>query len=101
MTIFSFACHGVQCMVSFPHPDYRFVLPVTVLDHAGAERLTLFDDCAAQLLGVTANDMMVLKEDPENGGKVWAAAVLQARFRTYLFRIRVKVGGTALSQHFY
>ena len=87
-----------QCMVSFPHPEYRFILPIAIADHSGMEWVTMFNDTAVQLLGATAGDMLAMKEDPDNGSRAWTALVLAARFTTLVFRIRVKVREVVVCQ---
>jgi replication factor A1 len=80
-----------QCAVSFPEPSYRFVLPVTITDCTQGEEVTLFNESACELLGVTADTMLRYREDEEKGAALWSSVLHAAMFRTFLFRVRVKV----------
>ena len=77
-----------QCNATMTNPDYRYILTITAMDHTGVEYLTLFNDTAKELLTHSANEMNKIKD--EDAG-LWKAIVQRATFRTFLFRVRVKV----------
>jgi len=80
-----------KCAKNFAQPEYRYILPVSAVDHSGSEQFTMFNETAAMLLGQSAGDMCKIKEDGESGQVMWDSVLQRARNRTFMFRVRVKM----------
>ncbi|KAG7832377.1 hypothetical protein KL942_001111 [Ogataea angusta] len=55
-----------KCNINHPEPNYRYILTVSVVDETGQMWLTLFDEQATQLLGLSAAELLKLKNDAED-----------------------------------
>ena len=65
------------CNVELESCQYRYVLSAQLSDHTGAQWFSFFDDTASKLLGMSANDLHMLKEEHgENGEFRGAFAVI-------------------------
>lgn len=53
-----------KCNKSFPKPNYRYVMTVSVNDHTGQIWLSCFDEVARQIMGISADDLNDLKVFP-------------------------------------
>jgi replication factor A1 len=62
---------------TYDAPQWRYIFSMVLSDHSGKEWVTVFDDQAQQLLGVTAGEMKVLQETNE--------AEFEAKFNKALF----------------
>ena len=81
-----------KCQMKFPEPQYRYVLNVNVADHTGTLWLSCFDEAGQQIVGISANDAMKIKnDDEENGTQNFSTAMLDATCKTFNFRIRAKM----------
>lgn len=81
-----------KCQVSFPQPNYRYVLSINVADHTGSLWLSLFDEAGEAVMGMSANDFMKIKLDDEENGSINHSNILQeATCKTYNFRTRAKM----------
>jgi replication factor A1 len=81
-----------KCQMKFPEPLYRFVLNVNVADHTGTLWLSCFDEAGQQIVGMSANEVMKIKnDDDENGSQNFSTAMLDATCKTFNFRIRAKM----------
>ena len=49
----------------FPRPEYRYIMSVNIMDHTGQLWLSCFDDTGRQIMGMTANELMEIKEVDE------------------------------------
>ncbi|KAK4053129.1 Replication factor A protein 1 [Microbotryomycetes sp. JL201] len=76
-----------RCDKTFPAPDYRYILSMTVSDFTGQIWLNGFNEQGEQLLGKTANEMNTLKEEDSGA---FEAVTHAAIGKTYNFSIRAK-----------
>lgn len=89
-----------QCNISFPQPNYRYILTATAIDHTGQEYINMFNDQAVTLLdGHTASEMARIKDEGPAGQGAWSSVFQRANFRQYLFRLKAKVRPPRLCVH--
>lgn len=70
-------------------PSYRYVLNMELMDFTGSSYVSMFNDDAEKLLGVTAAQLKTLNEtNKEEYDNVFKRVL----FKEYVFRLRVKVG---------
>ncbi|KAJ5172261.1 Replication factor A protein 1 [Penicillium capsulatum] len=76
-----------MCDKTHPKPEYRYIMPMSVSDHTGQLWLSCFDDTGRLIMGMSADDLMQLREDdPSAFGEVFQ----EANCRTWSFRCRAK-----------
>lgn len=56
-----------KCQKSWDRPNYRYIMSVNVSDHTGQIWLSCFDEAGQLIMGMSANDMMAIKQAEENG----------------------------------
>lgn len=84
-----------KCEQTLDKPEYRYMLSLRVVDHTGSQWVTCFDETAAQLIGMSANQLMELKEQEESK----SMAVLGGlNFGEYFWRCRAKMSTYGESQ---
>ncbi|KAI5858167.1 replication factor-a protein [Durotheca rogersii] len=77
-----------KCEITHPRPQYRYIMSVNVNDHTGQMWLSCFDDVGRVIMGMTANELMEIKESDEDR----LPAVFEAANCTKLnFRCRAKM----------
>ncbi|KAJ5102870.1 Replication factor A protein 1 [Penicillium argentinense] len=77
-----------MCDKTHPKPEYRYIMPLSVSDHTGQLWLSCFDDTGRLIMGMSADDLMQLREDdPIAFGEVFQ----EANCRTWNFRCRAKI----------
>lgn len=76
-----------KCDMNHPHPKYRYMLTISIMDQTGQIWLTLFNDQAEQLVGVSANELTELKE---NNNQAFVALTQKVQMNEYDFRIRAR-----------
>ncbi|KAK4897235.1 hypothetical protein LTR28_001754, partial [Elasticomyces elasticus] len=54
-----------KCDKTHPRPEYRYIMSVSVSDHTGQLWLSCFDDVGRSIMGMTADELMALKEEGE------------------------------------
>ncbi|KAH3688181.1 hypothetical protein WICPIJ_000823 [Wickerhamomyces pijperi] len=74
-----------KCDINHAQPKYRYILSLSVVDETGNLWLTLFDEQAQTLLGISANELMELKE---NGSPEVASHFENLQSNEFEFRIR-------------
>lgn len=77
-----------RCEIYHPKPQYRYIMSLNVDDHSGQLWLSCFDDVGQAIMGMSADQLMELKENDD------AAAVKvfeEALFKTYTFKCRAKM----------
>ena len=57
-------CEATQ--KSYPAPEYRYILPVCIMDASGQTWVTMFNDQAKTFLGKSADDMFALNDSNTN-----------------------------------
>ncbi|ODV82930.1 hypothetical protein CANARDRAFT_214967 [[Candida] arabinofermentans NRRL YB-2248] len=70
-----------KCDINHNEPNHRYILSISVVDETGQMWLTLFDEQATQLIGMSANDFLKLKQDSEDSGN---ETVSQTSFKNYM-----------------
>jgi len=87
-----------KCDMTYPRPEYRYVLSLCVSDHTGQLWLSGFNETGLLILGKTADEMQQLKEDDEGAytatihaacGKMWNFGV-RAKAETYQDQTRAR-----------
>lgn len=76
-----------KCDINHPQANYRYMLTISIMDQTGQIWLTLFNDQAEQLLGVTANELTELKEV---NNQAFVALTQKVQMNEYDFRIRAR-----------
>jgi replication factor A1 len=77
-----------KCDVSHPKPEYRYIMSINVNDHTGQLWLSCFDETGRQIMGMSADQAMELKESDETA---IAAVFEQANCAKLSFRVRAKM----------
>jgi replication factor A1 len=77
-----------KCRADFPNCHYRYILSAMVSDHSGGTWVSLFNDTAEKMLGVTAEHLAMLRK--EGRERDTEQIFTDALFKTYLMRLRVK-----------
>jgi replication factor A1 len=82
------ACSAsTTCGRRMDRPTYRYMLTISVCDNTASYMVTLYDDCARLLLGVSADEA----EEMQHGAPARFAALLAAPlFTMHLFEVAVK-----------
>ena len=76
-----------KCNKSYPEPQYRYVMSVSVNDHTGQAWFSCFDDVGKKIMGMTADELHGLQEtDQAMANEAFAKAVCG----TFVFRTRGK-----------
>ncbi|KAL0942486.1 putative replication factor-a protein 1 [Colletotrichum truncatum] len=84
-----------KCDVSHPKPEYRYIMSVNVCDHTNQLWLSCFDDVGRIVMGMTADELMALREEDETKA---AQAFEEANCRKLNFRCRAKMDTFGESQ---
>lgn len=77
-----------KCQKSQDKPEYRYIMSVNVADHTSHQWLSCFDDTGRTIVGMTANELMELREQDE--AKV-AAVFEQVNCKKLNFRCKAKM----------
>ncbi|CAG8669133.1 1920_t:CDS:2, partial [Paraglomus occultum] len=77
-----------KCSKSYDSPDYRYILSIGIADHTGQAWLQAFNDVGIQIMGKTATELHTRKVENET---LFSAAMMEANFKTYIFRCRAKM----------
>ncbi|KAI0885655.1 replication factor-a protein [Annulohypoxylon maeteangense] len=77
-----------KCNIVHPRPQYRYIMAVNVNDHTGQLWLSCFDDVGRVVMGMSADELMEIKENDEDR----FPAIFEAANCTKLyFRCRAKM----------
>lgn len=76
-----------KCETNHPQPNHRYILTCSIVDPTGQLWLTIFDDQAKSLLGISANDLYTLKEE---GSQQFNQILQQVQMTEFDFRFRGK-----------
>ena len=79
--------HCVRCDKDHPKPEHRYIMSISVSDHTGQFYLSCFDDVGRMIMGMTADQLMELKE---NDVKAADDAFQDATCKTFNFKCRAK-----------
>ncbi|OCK79190.1 replication factor-a protein [Lepidopterella palustris CBS 459.81] len=81
-----------KCDKSFPRPHYRYIMSVNVSDYTGQIWLSCFDEAARTIMGMSADQLVEIKDNDEvNGTTMKVDAFQDATCKTYDFRVRAKM----------
>lgn len=80
-----------KCNKSFPQPKHRYILTVSVVDQTGQLWMTLFDDQARVLVGLSAEELLKLKEESEVDNSLKNYVNEHIAFNEYSFRVRARL----------
>ena len=78
-----------KCDKTWDAPEYRYILSVNVSDHTGQMWLSCFNEVGVQIMGMTANEIMAMKEEGDD--KRVAELFAEANCRTFVFRCKAKM----------
>lgn len=77
-----------RCDKTHPKPEHRYIMSINVSDHTGQIWLSCFDDVGRMIMGMSADQLMELKENDEKA----AGEVFQdANCKTFNFKCRAKM----------
>ncbi|KAJ1253722.1 hypothetical protein BS78_04G294900 [Paspalum vaginatum] len=76
-----------KCNQEFPECDYRYILQMQIQDHTGTTYATAFQECGQELLGCSARELYMFKE---NEDPRFTDVLLQCLYQDYLLRLKVK-----------
>lgn len=77
-----------RCDKTHPKPEYRYIITTNVSDHTGQIWLSSFDEVGRLIMGMTADQMMELRENDE---KAASQIFLEANCKTWNFRCKAKM----------
>ncbi|KAI1466008.1 replication factor-a protein [Daldinia caldariorum] len=76
-----------KCDIAHPRPQWRYIMSVNVNDHTGQLWLSCFDDIGRIIMGMTADELMEIKENDEDR---FPAIFEAANCTKFNFRCRAK-----------
>lgn len=77
-----------RCDKTHPKPEHRYIMSVNVSDHTGQMWLSCFDDVGRLIMGMSADQLVELKENEE---KISGDAFQEANCKTWIFKCRAKM----------
>ena len=77
-----------RCDKEHPKPEYRYIIQVNVSDHTGQIWLSCFDETGRQLMGMSADDLMAIREEDE---KKFSEVFSEANCKTWNFKCKAKM----------
>lgn len=77
-----------KCDRNHPKPEYRYIMSVNASDHTGQLWLSCFDDVGRMVMGMSADQLMELKE---NDDKAASDVFQDANCKTWVFKCRAKM----------
>ena len=77
-----------KCDKTHPRPEYRYIMRLCVNDHTGSLWLNGFEEVGRLVMGMTADQLMELKENNE---KAKDNVFQDATCKAYTFRCRAKM----------
>ena len=77
-----------RCDKSHPKPQHRYIITLNVADHTGQLYLNCYDDAGRRIMGMSADELMELKETDE---KAYSDIFQQASCQTWVFDCRAKM----------
>lgn len=86
-----------KCDITHPKPEHRYVMSVNVSDHTGTLWLSCFDDVGRMVMGMSADDLMTMREDDDRKAQ---EAFQDANCKTFVWRCRAKMDNYQDQQRF-
>jgi len=77
-----------RCDKTMPKPEYRYIMTLNVSDHTGQIYLSCFDDVGRMIMGMSADQLMELKE---NDSKAAEDIFQSANCQIFNFKCRAKM----------
>ena len=77
-----------KCEANHPTPNHRYIMSINVNDHTGQLWLSCFDDTGRGVMGMSADQVMELKE---NDTAAMEKAFEEANMKTWIFKCRAKM----------
>lgn len=77
-----------RCDKNHPKPEYRYIMSVNVSDHTGQLWVSCFDDTGRQIIGMTADELMEIKEVDE---KRLAEIISDSICKTWNWKCKAKL----------
>lgn len=77
-----------KCDKTHPKPEHRYIMSVNVSDHTGQLWLSCFDDTGRLIMGMSADQLVEMKENDE---KAATEVFAEANCKTWVFRCRAKM----------
>ncbi|RDW60927.1 putative single-stranded DNA-binding protein 68k chain [Coleophoma cylindrospora] len=77
-----------KCDQTHPKPEHRYIMSLNVNDHTGQLWLSCFDDVGRMIMGMTADQLMELRETDQTALE---RAFEDANCKTLVFRCRAKM----------
>lgn len=78
-----------RCNQEFEECDYRYLLQVQVQDHSGLTWVTAFQEAGEEILGYSAKELYLLKNEAEDDNK-FIEVIRDCLFREFLFKLKIK-----------
>lgn len=76
-----------RCNQEFEECDYRYLLQVQIQDHTGLTWVTAFQESGEEILGFSAKELFMLKQQDDER---FAETVQSKLFYQFLFRLKIK-----------
>ncbi|QRW16474.1 damaged DNA binding protein [Rhizoctonia solani] len=76
-----------KCEKTFPKPNYRYIMSLSVADYTQTAWLQVFNDPGELILGMTASELHELKEENEAS---YTTAIEKATSQTWMFQCRAQ-----------
>ena len=77
-----------SCDKTWPKPQYRYIMSANVCDHTGQLWLSCFDETGRMIMGMSADQLMELRETND---AAYAEAFAEANCKTFVFRCRARL----------
>lgn len=77
-----------KCQKKYEKPNYRYIMSVNVVDHTGSLWLSCFDESGRMIMGMSANELMELKDEDDTKFNI---AMQEATCKAFTFRVRGKM----------
>lgn len=78
-----------KCNTAWPEPKHRYIMSVNVSDYTGQMWVTCFSETAEQIMGISANELVAMREDSNDRGV--QEAFQDAMCKTLIFRCKAKM----------
>lgn len=78
-----------RCNQEFEECDYRYLLQAQIQDHTGLTWVTAFQESGQEILGYSAKELYLLKDEGENESR-FPEIIRNCLFTEFLFRLKIK-----------
>ncbi|KAK8183602.1 hypothetical protein HDK77DRAFT_475024 [Phyllosticta capitalensis] len=79
-----------KCDLTHPRPEWRYIMNINVSDHTGQMWLSGFDESGRDIMGMSANELVEMKENDETTTRA-DKTFADATCKTWVFRCRAKL----------